>query len=341
MEELGITREENGSNEKLVDENQPDEKPLEGGYFTWSKTMDTFLLEVLREQQLKGLKDDRNFQGEAYRIAIKAINAKFNIKITKEKIMNRLKTMKDNMNLGVAALKKSGLTWNNSTKKVQAAPKVWDDLIKANPRMRKIRDKEILNFELLCDIFEKERAHGEPASTAKEMLKNWDKEPITIDEVDQLQAENVVVLDSENVNFGTQNGVSNGASPSTKNLKKSASKLGVKRKYEDVDLTCADSKIASNPVEEGLKNATMSMNEIARQLAVANECFMKSNSRVYSGAEIYAELKRIGVPSDKMIGTVRLLKSDKEELDNFFGFPDEHKRDWLLQHDVDCDPPKY
>lgn len=66
MEIDGLFEENQGSNEKTFDGVEHDEKQLEGGYFTWPRQMDTLLLEVLREQKIKGLKDDRNFQGEAY-----------------------------------------------------------------------------------------------------------------------------------------------------------------------------------------------------------------------------------------------------------------------------------
>jgi hypothetical protein len=62
MEQDGLFDEYDGSNEKIFDGVDHGEKQSEGGYFTWVRAMDTLLLEVLREQKIKGLKDDRNFQ---------------------------------------------------------------------------------------------------------------------------------------------------------------------------------------------------------------------------------------------------------------------------------------
>jgi hypothetical protein len=85
MESDSSFEEEQDNIQKQLDGIEHDEVQAEGNYFTWPKTMDTLLLEVLREHKVKWLKYDRNFQGEAYRIAIEAINKKYNYKITKEK----------------------------------------------------------------------------------------------------------------------------------------------------------------------------------------------------------------------------------------------------------------
>ncbi|KAJ1697155.1 hypothetical protein LUZ63_005667 [Rhynchospora breviuscula] len=335
MEADGSFGEEHGSNDKHHDEVQAVEKILDAGYFTWTKMMDTFLLEVLREQQLKGLKNDRSFQPEAYRVAVKALNTKFNMKITREKIVNRLKILKENMHLVIQALGKSGLSWNDSTKKVEAAPTVWDDLIMANPKLKRIRDKEICNFELLCDIFGVDRAKGGISITCKERLQQLEKDAITIDDVDRLQAENVVILDNmENPTSGAHHENANGVSPSTKSMKKS-SKLGVKRKFQDVDTNNTDSKTPGSQMEEGLNRVTNSMSDIARALQVANENFIKSNSRVYSPEEIIAELKKLGISGDGMLDAAALLMSDNKKAGLFFACPDELKGRWLERNGFD------
>ncbi|KAJ1688457.1 hypothetical protein LUZ63_019847 [Rhynchospora breviuscula] len=335
MESDGLFVEEHEGDERNHDEVQGGEKTLDAGYFTWTKMMDTFLLEVLREQQLKGLKNDSSFQPEAYRVAVKALNTKFNMKITGEKIVNRLKTLKENMHLAVQALKKSGLSWNTYTKKVEAGPQVWDDLIMANSKMKRIRDKEICNFELLCDIFDMDRAKGGISTTCKERLRQLEKDAITIDDVDRLQTENVVILDNmENHTPGGHLENANGVSPSTKSMKRS-SKLGVKRKCQDVDTNDTDSKSPSNQMEEGLNRVTNSMSEIARALQMANENFIKSNSRIYSPEEIIAELKKNGISGDGLLDAAHLLMSDNKKAGLFFACPDELKSRWLQRNGFD------
>ena len=58
MEIDGLFEENQGSNEKIFDGVEHGERQLEGRYFTWPRQMDTLLLEVLREQKIKGLKDE-------------------------------------------------------------------------------------------------------------------------------------------------------------------------------------------------------------------------------------------------------------------------------------------
>ena len=81
--------------------NSQEGKNNNDGYFRWSIEMDKLMLEVLKEQKLKGQKDDKSFFAEAYRVVVAEKNEKFGIKITRQKIVNRLKTLKDQMGLAL------------------------------------------------------------------------------------------------------------------------------------------------------------------------------------------------------------------------------------------------
>ena len=92
--------------------------------------MDRLMLEVLKEQKLKGQKDDKRFSVEAYRVVVFKMNEKFRIKITRQKIVNRLKTLKYQMGLALIVLnQKSGFSWNDVTKNIDVEPAIWNDLI--------------------------------------------------------------------------------------------------------------------------------------------------------------------------------------------------------------------
>ncbi|KAF3325811.1 hypothetical protein FCM35_KLT08891 [Carex littledalei] len=195
--------------------------------------------------------------------------------------------------------------------------------------MKRIRDKEIPNLELLRDIYEKDRATGTKARTAKERLRQWE-ETNTIDEVDQLQAENVVILENlEDPHTSPKLENSNGASSSNKTLKKSSSKLSVKRKHDDINSEEKKGKNSTNPIEEGLKNVNESMAEIARALNEANDRLDRSTIRIYSATEIYAELEKHGVPDNKLLKAANFLKTNNEKADTFFCCPERLKRQWL------------
>ena len=102
-------------------------------YFKWTRCMDGQLLEVLKEQKAKGLKDDRNFQPQAYRAAIDALNETFKLNITKNHIVNRLKTLKEQMGNAVELLnQKSGISWDDISKRLVADENVWNNLIQVS-----------------------------------------------------------------------------------------------------------------------------------------------------------------------------------------------------------------
>ncbi|KAG6526251.1 hypothetical protein ZIOFF_016233 [Zingiber officinale] len=112
---------------------------VEGGndcnaYFKWTTEMDGVMLEVLREQKSKSQKEDRAFSAEAYRKVVEEINDKFSLNINKTKVMNRLKTLKEQMVLAKEIEFKSGIGWNDSSKTFEAPLEVWKSLIKANPK---------------------------------------------------------------------------------------------------------------------------------------------------------------------------------------------------------------
>ncbi|KAG6529202.1 hypothetical protein ZIOFF_011398 [Zingiber officinale] len=92
--------------------------------------MDGVMLEVLREQKSKGQKEDRAFSAEAYRKVVEEINDKFSLNINKTKVMNRLKTLKEQMVLAKEIEFKSGIGWNDSSKTFEASLEVWKSLIK-------------------------------------------------------------------------------------------------------------------------------------------------------------------------------------------------------------------
>ncbi|XP_078153506.1 uncharacterized protein LOC144548652 isoform X2 [Carex rostrata] len=112
-------------------------------------------------------------------------------------------------------------------------------------------------------------------------------------------------------------------------LKKSSSKLSVKRKHDDINSEEKKGKNSTNPIEEGLKNVNESMAEIARALNEANKRLDRSTIRIYSSTEIYDELEKLGVPDDKLLDAAYFLKTNNEKADTFFCCPERLKRQWL------------
>ena len=99
-------------------------------YRRWTQSMDSLLLAVLKEQKVKGQKQDKNFTDEAYQATVIAINTEFGLNMKKVNIQNRLKTLKSQMAIAIDLLKQSGFSWNEMTKTIEAEPGVWDGAIK-------------------------------------------------------------------------------------------------------------------------------------------------------------------------------------------------------------------
>ena len=61
---------------------------------------------------------------------VEEINEKFSLNINKNKVLNRLKTLKEQMVLAKEIELKSGMGWNDTSKTFEAAPEVWKSLLK-------------------------------------------------------------------------------------------------------------------------------------------------------------------------------------------------------------------
>ncbi|XP_059658554.1 uncharacterized protein At2g29880-like [Cornus florida] len=143
-----------------MDIQEEDERTNTNGYLVWTLQMDLYL-QQLHEQKLQGQKPDRNFNPSAYDVAVDAINARFPVKVNKDKVQNRLKTLKRKMDIALEVFKRgSGFAWNDITKKIDATNSVWDALIKSYPDAKKVRNVTLPCLNLLREIFEKDRAMG-------------------------------------------------------------------------------------------------------------------------------------------------------------------------------------
>ncbi|XLS90917.1 hypothetical protein HN51_066925 [Arachis hypogaea] len=113
-------------------------------YFKWTIEMDGLMLEVLKEQKNKGQKEDIAFSAESYRKVVEKINEKFSVSINKSKVLNHLKTLKEQMVLAKEINQKSG----------------------ANPKFKAIRGKHLYHLEILKEIYDKDIANGMRVETA-------------------------------------------------------------------------------------------------------------------------------------------------------------------------------
>ena len=95
--------------------------------------MHAAFIEALLSEQNAGNRPNGTFSSTAYNNIVKALNEKLNITFDKDKLKNRIKTLKKYFNQfhdvfkGVAL---SGYSWNPSTKLIEAEDEVWEALKK-------------------------------------------------------------------------------------------------------------------------------------------------------------------------------------------------------------------
>nr|GEV39569.1 putative nuclease HARBI1 [Tanacetum cinerariifolium] len=101
--------------------------------FLWNEQMDVAFIEAMLKEQNTGNRPNETFSPHAYNNMVKALSGKFNITFDKDKLKNRIKTLKKYFNQfhdvfqGVAL---SGYAWNSSTMLIEAEDDVWEALKK-------------------------------------------------------------------------------------------------------------------------------------------------------------------------------------------------------------------
>ncbi|MBA0594441.1 hypothetical protein Gorai_011346 [Gossypium raimondii] len=129
-----------------------------GNYFQWSSAMDCCLAKLLAEQIRKGNKTDNGLNPVAYMGALAVINKKFGLDLTKEHLMNRLKTWEKQFGILKELLAQSGFKWDEKQRMVVADACVWKDYTMAHPDARQFQERPIDNYEELCIIIGNDQA---------------------------------------------------------------------------------------------------------------------------------------------------------------------------------------
>ncbi|XP_027341993.1 uncharacterized protein LOC113854889 isoform X2 [Abrus precatorius] len=121
-------------------------------YMVWTTEMDKCLTEVLAEQVKKGNIVDNILKPAAFSGALKTLNGKYGMCVTKGHIKNRLKTWRKQFGVLKELLTHRGFMWNETKKMVVADNSVWSDYIKTHPDARVFQGKSIENYDQLCTI---------------------------------------------------------------------------------------------------------------------------------------------------------------------------------------------
>ncbi|GAB4836160.1 hypothetical protein Ancab_039522 [Ancistrocladus abbreviatus] len=121
-----------------------------GKNVVWSIAMDKCLIEALVIQAQSGNKVDKCFNETAYTAACDAVNARFNLSLNNQKVINRLKTIKKRYRVIKDMLSQKGFTWNPHTKMIECDnDDVWKRYLAAHPDARGFRGKPVEMVEEL------------------------------------------------------------------------------------------------------------------------------------------------------------------------------------------------
>lgn len=145
----------------------------------WTNRMDELFIETMLYEQAQGNRPDRTFTTHAYANMLKYLIEKLEIPyLKKSHLFNRQKTLKSHFaecyDLFKCSIGLSGFAWSPVTKKWDAEPEVWKDLIEAKPKAAIWRDKAIYHYDRLEELFAKDRATWEGSVIAKEKRKKWE-----------------------------------------------------------------------------------------------------------------------------------------------------------------------
>ncbi|XP_076883206.1 uncharacterized protein LOC143531898 [Bidens hawaiensis] len=138
--------------------------------FHWTTPMDTAFLQAMITKKDNGNRIDGTFTPQAYTNMVEELGKAFGMDLTKDHLKNRLKTLKDHFSKFYDVLKGNSMndfSWDPSTKLLGAEEEVWEKLIKKSPEAAKWRDKPILHYHEMLELFAKDRATETPDSQAK------------------------------------------------------------------------------------------------------------------------------------------------------------------------------
>ena len=96
---------------------------------TWTESADECLADILIEQINLRRNDETGWTTEGWREIERKMKEKYGREYIKDKIRNRLRTLKHHYNHIKTLMGLSGFGWDDFTKKVTASDQVWDDYI--------------------------------------------------------------------------------------------------------------------------------------------------------------------------------------------------------------------
>lgn len=104
----------------------------------WNAEMDNCLLLRLQHQIYRGLKIGNGFKDAVYNVVAAEVSSKFNITVSKDNVMNHLKTLKREYRLVYGLQQKSGFGWNQEAKRLDVCDDLWSPYVEVSPTYLRI-----------------------------------------------------------------------------------------------------------------------------------------------------------------------------------------------------------
>eukprot|EP00268_Persea_americana_P036954 TRINITY_DN3652_c0_g1_i5.p1 TRINITY_DN3652_c0_g1~~TRINITY_DN3652_c0_g1_i5.p1 ORF type:complete len:322 (+),score=61.08 TRINITY_DN3652_c0_g1_i5:102-1067(+) len=122
-------------------------------YLVWTFGQDVFLIDAMVEQCKPGRKIPAGFNSEGWNEIERVMQGQFGREFTKEKLRNRLRSIKKQYMSMKKILGESGFGWDSALQRVSADDDVWNNHVKANPKASAYRGKTLLDYEKLALVF--------------------------------------------------------------------------------------------------------------------------------------------------------------------------------------------
>lgn len=134
----------------------------------WSDRMNEYLIDSLLHQQAIGNRSESKFSSVAYDSIITGVGERFGVVIDRNNIKNRLKHIKESFNECRNLLGEDNrFRWCPESRRFNADPNVWRELIERKPEAKKWMMKTIDHYDSLMDLFGKNREKRQDVENSK------------------------------------------------------------------------------------------------------------------------------------------------------------------------------
>ncbi|WVZ86919.1 hypothetical protein U9M48_033630 [Paspalum notatum var. saurae] len=133
--------------------------PSEKSRAVWNPVLEKTLVDLLHEHNTPNYRGQSGWTIETWNKIVKEFHEKENyVTFTKTQIQDKEKELKRKYKLLKEVIKQSGASWSNQTCMIQAAPAIWDKIIKLYPQAKKFRNQSFPLFEALGQLYDGQSA---------------------------------------------------------------------------------------------------------------------------------------------------------------------------------------